>query len=330
MAEIAPPSSILQRAAPLPEWFVPPDLNPRGVKLEPLELGGGVYALLADRPPVNNSGFVVGERGVLVVDACLNGAMAMQIQEEIRRVTDKPILYLVVTSNHGDHHLGAYAFPSETRVVAHRLTAASMRDFEGEVGFVRWLLGEEAAREELEGVRPRSADILFDQRLVLDLGGREVEIHRFGPGESSGDTVVYVRDAELAFTGNLVRAEGSVPCLMEHPAAEFCQTIKRFRQALSLRLIIPGHGVLGTPAALDLYEQYLEQLLRRTEELHRQGLGREAAVTLGEELWTTFGPVAEEDAAVAYARGLHRLNAETTFDRCCDGDSGEWPQVATS
>ena len=55
-----------------PEGWMPPTLDPAGVQLETRELGPGVYALLSNRPPVDNSGFVVGESGVLVIDAHFN------------------------------------------------------------------------------------------------------------------------------------------------------------------------------------------------------------------------------------------------------------------
>ncbi len=77
------------------------------------ELSPGVYALLSDKPPVDKSGFVVGKRGVLVIDAHINGEMARKIQQAVRAVTDKPILYLVNTNFHGDHTFGNYAFPAE-------------------------------------------------------------------------------------------------------------------------------------------------------------------------------------------------------------------------
>src|SRR5690348_6973975 len=116
--------------------FVAPPLNPTGVELETKQLDSGVYALLASRPPVDNSGFVVGERGVLVIDAHINGAMARAIQAAVRRVTQKPILYLVNTNYHGDHTFGNYAFPANTLVVAQRRTAERMRDFEQEKAFL--------------------------------------------------------------------------------------------------------------------------------------------------------------------------------------------------
>ncbi len=95
-----------------PAGGLPPALDPTGVQLQTQELAPGVYALISSRPPVDNSGFIVGENGVLVVDAHINGTMARQIQAAVRAVTDKPILYLVNTNYHGDHTFGNYAFPT--------------------------------------------------------------------------------------------------------------------------------------------------------------------------------------------------------------------------
>ena len=93
-----------------PDGFIPPPLNPAGIELETRELGSGVYALLSNQPAVDNSGFIVGERGVLVIDSHINGDMARQIQKAVRRITSKPILYLVNTNYHGDHTFGTMRF----------------------------------------------------------------------------------------------------------------------------------------------------------------------------------------------------------------------------
>src|SRR5437899_47082 len=65
------------------------------------ELAPGVYGLLSSKLPVDNSGFVVGTHGVLVIDAHINGAMAGRIQTAVRQITNKPILYVVNTNYHG-------------------------------------------------------------------------------------------------------------------------------------------------------------------------------------------------------------------------------------
>src|SRR6266700_415543 len=104
-AVLVPPEVFTQA----PPGFIPPPLNPSGVRLETKELAPGIYGLLSSKPPVDNSGFVVGEHGVLVIDAHINGAMAGLIQTAVRQVTNKPILYVVNTNYHGDHTFGNYA-----------------------------------------------------------------------------------------------------------------------------------------------------------------------------------------------------------------------------
>ena len=106
-----------------PEGFTPFFLDPTGVRLDTKELSPGVYALLSSVPNVDNVGFVVGERDVLVVDAHINPAMARQIQHRVREVTDKPMRYLVNSNYHGDHTFGNCAFPAETLIIQHRRTA---------------------------------------------------------------------------------------------------------------------------------------------------------------------------------------------------------------
>jgi glyoxylase-like metal-dependent hydrolase (beta-lactamase superfamily II) len=124
-AVLAPPEVLVLA----PHGFIPPPLNPTGARLETKELAPGVYGLLSSKPPVDNSGFVVGKHGVLVIDAHINGAMAGLIQTAVRQVTNKPILYVVNTNYHGDHTFGNSAFPQETLIVAQQKTAAIMRDF---------------------------------------------------------------------------------------------------------------------------------------------------------------------------------------------------------
>ena len=109
--------------ADFPEDFPPFFLDPAGCTLSIKEIGKGVYALLSSIPNVDNAGFVVGEKGVLVIDAHISIPMARQIQERVREVTDQPILYLVNTNYHGDHTFGNCAFPETTLVIQHRETA---------------------------------------------------------------------------------------------------------------------------------------------------------------------------------------------------------------
>ncbi len=294
-----------------PEGFIPPPLHPAGAQLETKQLAPGVYALLSNKPPVDNSGFVVGERGVLVIDAHINGAMARQIQVAVRRVTNKPILYLVNTNYHGDHTFGNYAFPAETRIVAHRETAERMRDFQHEKKFLLATVNNDPTV--YADVRLRLPDVVFDDYLRLDLGGRVVELYHFGPGNTPGDTVVYVPEARVAWTGNLVVGEGTIPFLIEGRAGEYLQTISRFARTLEVDTIIPGHAAPTTGAIFDRYLSYLSGLIRSVRSATRAGQSLQQTLdnnplgpqyALPEPLMSQVGPL---------INGFHLWNVQVTY-----------------
>jgi len=288
--------------------FVAPPLNPTGVQLETKQLDSGVYALLASRPPVDNSGFVVGERGVLVIDAHINGAMARQIQAAVRRVTQKPILYLVNTNYHGDHTFGNYAFPADTLIVAQRRTAERMHDFEHEKAFLLQTVNNDPtvyADAEL-----RLPDIVFGDYLRLDLGGRVVELYHFGPGNTPGDTVVYVPGARVAWTGNLVVGEGSIPFLIEGGAQAYLGTIAQFAQVLEVETIVPGHGTMTSARIFDRYLGYLSNLIRSVRDAARAG--RSLEETLQTPLAAAYAPPSDSPLA-GFVRGVHGWNLRRTY-----------------
>ncbi len=295
-----------------PPGFIPPRLHPQGTQLETKELGVGVYALLSGRPGVDNSGFVVGERGVLVVDAHINGAMARQIQDAVRRVTPKPILYVVNTNYHGDHTFGNYAFPPETRIVAHRRTAERMRAFEHEKEFLLATVDGDTAV--FADVELRLPDTIFDDRLTLDLGGRVVEVHHFGSGNTPGDSVVYVPEARVAWTGNLVVGEGTIPPIFEGGTGAYLVTIARLAGTIDAKTIVPGHGFLTSSATLGRYLRYLSDLIGAVRDAVASGRSLEATLA-AMPVWERYSPPGDAvpPAVSAFLAGLHRLNIQRTY-----------------
>ena len=295
-----------------PKGWLPPPIDPTGVQLETRELAPGVYALLSNKPPVDNSGFVVGARGVLVIDAHINGDMARQIQAAVRRVTDKPILYLVNTNAHGDHTFGNYAFPAETTVVAHRRTAEAMRHFEEEKAN---LLPTVGGNPEIFGdVELRLPDVTFEETLRLDLGGRVVELHHFGSGNTPGDTVVYVPEARVAWTGNLILGEATIPWAIEGDARAYLETLAAMAARLDIETVVPGHVLTTSGETLGTYLHYLGGLIDDVQDARRRGLSLDetlAALPLDE----AYLPPAESPLAAARPvfQGFHLWNVKKTY-----------------
>jgi cyclase len=258
-----------------PAHYEGPNLDPAGVKLYPRFLGRGVYALMASRMPRDNSGVVIGSRGALVIDAGINGEMAQEIQRRVRKLTERPILYLVNTNYHRDHTFGNHAFPDSVEVVAHRKTRDSMNDLPAEKKIrSRNLFGNDAAIADV--TTWRKPDRVFDgEFMALDLGDRKVELWHFGPGNTPGDTIVYVPETKTAWTGNFLSNEriGNT-MLLEGGPREYLDTLARCKNKLDIKRIVPGHGPLGKPEAIDHLIAYLWWLLREVDEAIRLGLSR--------------------------------------------------------
>jgi len=295
-----------------PAGWLPPPLDPTGVQLRTKELAPGVYALLSSRPPVDNSGFVVGEKGVLVIDAHINGVMARQIQAAVRAVTDKPILYLVNTNYHGDHTFGNYAFPAETKIVAHRKTAAAMRHFEREKALLLPAVNGNAAV--FDDVRLRLPDVTFETSLRLDLGGRVVELHHFGPGNTAGDTVVYVPEAKAAWTGNLVLGAGSIPWAIEGKTPAYLETVARMAARLDIETIVGGHILMTSGDTLGAYLDYLSGHIKSVQKA--LGAGQTLEQTLADlPLDEAYLPPADSplSAVRPVMQGFHLWNVKKTY-----------------
>ncbi len=294
-----------------PEGFVPPPLHPQGTELSTRKLGEGVYALVSGRIAVDNSGFVVGRDGVLVVDAHINAEMARQIQQRVREVTDKPILYLVNTNYHGDHTFGNHAFPSQTRILAHSATARRMQHIDHEKRLLMPTVNGD--RSVYGDAVLRMPDLTFDERLRIDLGDRIVELRHFGHGNTPGDTVVYVPSARVAWTGNLVLGI-PLPPIFEGKTVDYLETISRFSRSLDVKTIVPGHGPIVGREILGSYLAYLNDLIGRVDEAADSGLTLQQTLdTVTLSPGTLPADSGLPEAAVQFVSGLHLMNVQQTY-----------------
>jgi cyclase len=261
-----------------PSHYVGPNLDPSRIHFRSRAFAKGVYALMAHPLPRDNSGLIVGKNAALIVDAGINGDSARKIQAIAHKLTDRPIKYLVNTNYHGDHTFGNYAFPDSVEIVAHRLTAESMSDFEYEKKIrSRNLFGHDAAIADVK--EWRKPDRTFDgQRLDLDLGERSVQLWHFGPGNTPGDTIVYLPETKTAWTGNLIGNERLIIMLLETGPREYMDTLARAKATLDVHTIVPGHGPLGKAVSFDRTIAYLWGLLQDVTAAYKAGLSAEAAV----------------------------------------------------
>ncbi|MGH7896522.1 MAG: MBL fold metallo-hydrolase [Candidatus Binatia bacterium] len=208
------------------------------------ELGRGAYAFTTEGDP--NSGVIVGDDAVMVVDARATPVLARELIDAIRRVTDKPIRYVVLTHYHAVRVLGASAYGAD-HVVASQETFELIRergeqDFQSEAQRFPRLF---RALDTVPGLTWPT--ITFDRAMTIWLGRREVQIRHPGRGHTKGDTVVWLPDERVLYSGDLVEY-GATPYAGDAYFRDWPQTLERLR-ALKPEKLVPGRGDALTTAA---------------------------------------------------------------------------------
>lgn len=268
----------------LPRWVGGQERpwDPLELRMQARELAAGAYGVFPhdvdDKDHTGtSSGFIVGRKGVLVVDSLVNGRLASQLLGEIRKHTSLPIRYLVNTSYHGDHCYGNFVFPAETTVIQHRFTKDYIDEkFEADRKFMLGLMGSGRGIEE---VVPRSADIAVTDGLVVDLGGRKVQVLHIGFAQTEGDLIVWLPEEKIVFVGNMIQAPPpAFPWLLEGRHREAIATLRGlYRMLDDEAVIVPGHGPPMRRADILYSVEYLTELGKEVEAAVARGLTLEQA-----------------------------------------------------
>ena len=236
------------------------------------ELADGIYSYEAlrsagDQRFTTVSMFVVTDEGVLVADGQGNVAETQRLIDHIASVTDQPITHVVICSDHGDHTAGNSAFPADAEFIAHPTSAR--------------VLEAVAANP----IRPADAPPvmlptrLVDEREVLELGGRTIEILFLGRAHTGGDLVVHLPDEDILFMSEAY-LHRVFPAMRTAYPGEWVAMIER-AQAMDAGTYVPGHGFVDSPAVLreelEVFRQAVVQVIEESRRLHGQGLSLEEA-----------------------------------------------------
>jgi cyclase len=291
---------VAQTAAPLPGF-------------ELTHLADGVYAAIRSDSSVNvvhgNTTVIVNDRDVVVVDAAGTPAAARRVIAAVRRLTPKPVRYLVNTHWHDDHTMGnqawAEAYPG-LEIVGHPetlkdMTSKAVANREGYVKslpeILQYIEKQLAAGNGLDGTplapgerRSLTADmrlareylaqapafritpptLTVRRRLTLVRGDRTIDIRHFGWGNTPGDLVVYLPKEQVVVTGDLV--VWPTPFVFDSHIASWRASLDSVR-ALGAATIVPGHGpVMGDDTYIDLVGRALRSVQEQAAAAKGKGL----------------------------------------------------------
>ena len=245
------------------------DLDEKKISFE--EIGNDLFAFTAEGDP--NSGIIVGDDSVMVIDAQATPTLARQVIQKVRSVTDKPISHLVLSHYHAVRVLGAAEYKASNIIMSSKarsmVVERGQEDWDSEFDrFPRLFKGH----EEISGLTWPTTT--FDKKMSLFLGKRRVDLYFLGRAHTAGDIVIHVPDSNVLFTGDIVEYKSACYCGDAH-LQDWPKTLGKIAkfQAVSL---VPGRGdALTDPRqindAIELTEDFVTSTFKSVSKIAHAG-----------------------------------------------------------
>ena len=288
--------------------------TPAGPGFTLSNIGPNVWAAI-DNPKAKqrsfvNAGFVIGDDGVVVIDALTSDEQARYLLQGIRKVTQLPVRFVVNTHYHGDHVGGNKVFADiGARILAHRnvrtwIHPENLR-----------MLGDNPKPELKKLIESFAAPTLsYTDAVDLYLGSRVVQVRSF-PGHTGGDSVVIVPDAKAVFGGDLLW-KNIIPNTIDGSTKAWMQTLDALATTYAGHTFVPGHGELSTAQDVIAFRDYFATLQKLVADARAAGKSSDAvtqavmpALTGKFGTWELFGYLAPLNIAQAEAeqKGTKRV-----------------------
>lgn len=231
------------------------------------QLADNAYAYTAEGDP--NTGVIIGDEAVMVIDTQATPVMAEDVMRKIRRVTDKPVKYLFLTHYHAVRVLGASAYGAD-HVVSSQDTYDLIVE-RGEADFKSEYERFPRLFQDVDSIPGLTwPNVTFRGEMRVWLGETEVRLLQLGRGHTKGDSVVWLPGERVLFSGDLVEY-GATPYTGDGYLEEWPNTLDRLA-ALEPRALVPGRGdALTTPESIDAAISGTREFIRAMYSSVREG-----------------------------------------------------------
>jgi len=208
-----------------------------------------------------NSGVIIGDKGVIVVDAKTTPAGGKELLEDIAKITPKPVTTVILTHSDGDHVNGLVSFPTGITIIAHENNKKEQ---------------EAALAKGGRGAPPADhlpTQVVSKKKENLKIDGVKFELMHWAPAHTSGDLIIYLPTEQIVFTGDIIAAQRPDPLihLEKNGSSEGWITTTKGIVALDADTFVPGHGDVQTKADIEKRLTNTEAKRAKIKELVAQG-----------------------------------------------------------
>jgi len=220
---------------------------------------------------ISNAGLILGKNYAIVVDSLTNRRMTENFLRQIRKITDKNILFLINTHEHDDHILTNYIFKElyNSVIISHKITREKTLE---KIKFGKVIYADIFKEVSFEGSKYTLQDLTVEDALQIYLDDILIEIKYMGPAHTTSDIIVYLPDEKVVFCGDLLFSPPCTPFALMGYLSGYIKAIE-YLISLNAEVYVPGHGDVsyGNNA---LYEEmkYLIFVREKAREKLREGI----------------------------------------------------------
>jgi cyclase len=231
------------------------------------QISEGIYAYLQPDGSwfLNNTGFLVSEKGVISVDATSTERRTRAYLDAIAQVTSQPIRTLVNTHHHGDHTHGNYLFSNAT-IIGHEQTRTEIQNTVMPPPPGIW------TEVDWGHLEPAPPFLTYTDAVTLWSGDLRCEVRYVGtPAHTTNDSIVYIPDRSVVFAGDLL-FNGGTPFALMGSVSGWIHVLEDVLRPLGAEILVPGHGPVCGPEVIDDVLAYLRFVQDLAREARAAGL----------------------------------------------------------
>lgn len=214
-----------------------------------------------------NAGIVIGKDFLVAVDSLMSAREAKRLIKDIKKVSQKPIKFLINTHFHLDHTLGNSEFARLGAIIISQENDKENMQKAGE-GMLKYAKQSGLSDQDLKGTKISYPTLTFDNRIRLDLGNTRVEIIYLGPSHTTGSVLVYLPQDKVLFTGDILFTDFH-PFLGNADIEGWIKVLDHIL-AMDVDKIIPGHGPVSSKKDIADLKNYLQVFDLKAKELTAQ------------------------------------------------------------
>jgi cyclase len=256
----------------------------------------------------SNNVVIVNDTDVLLVDDGTTPAAARAFLEDVKRITNKPVRYVVNTHFHYDHTDGNSVFPPDVDIIGHEYVRTAILTFDilhrepyitsqgtavpARIDALNKQIAEEKntakkgtlqtqlasaqqTLQDLKEIKPTPPNLTYSSKMILHKGQREIQLLFLGRGHTGGDTVVFLPKERIVCTGDLM--ESRLAYMGDAFFDEWVATLEALKK-LDFALVLPGHGApFPEKSRITAFQGYLTDLTKQATDLRKQGVSADDA-----------------------------------------------------